>query len=190
MTEAGSAESDASDVSTAGRRPVERDRPHMPHFDLPECLLIKPVRLWLHGPENWTLVGIQYRAHFGEQAGGVGLLALRGLIETINAGARRTMHFRKAWSCFVTGDERALVALAAAVQANDWARARAMAERLVSAQWQGPLIKEAETLMNVFTLKGHRLVNLPPRGKPRPSLSPVAREWQTVVNDLLIDAGD
>ena len=35
-------------------------------LDLPECLLIKPIRLWLHGPENWTLVGMQYRAHFGE----------------------------------------------------------------------------------------------------------------------------
>ena len=37
-------------------------------LDLPECLLIKPIRLWLHGVENWSLVGMQYKAQFGPEA--------------------------------------------------------------------------------------------------------------------------
>ncbi len=133
-------------------------------LDLPECLLIKPIRLWLHGPENWPLVGIQYRAHFGEARTTPAMMALRGIIEILNAGGRKMMHFHKAWKRTTTGDERALVALAAAVQAGDEDRAHAMALRLVSAEWQQPLIEDMMALTDAFTAKGHRFVHLPPRG--------------------------
>tara|TARA_R110002073_G_scaffold70309_1_gene173768 strand:+ start:1157 stop:1840 length:684 start_codon:yes stop_codon:yes gene_type:complete len=133
-------------------------------LDLPECLLIKPIRLWLHGPENWTLVGMQYRAHFGDLRTTRAMVALRGVIETLNAGGRRMMHFHKAWKRTTTGDERALVALAAAVQAADGDRARAMALRLVGLDWQQPLLDDMAALTGVFAARGHRFVHLPPRG--------------------------
>lgn len=136
-------------------------------LDLPECLLIKPIRLWLHGPENWTLVGMQYRAHFGDDRTASALMALRGVIETLNAGGRRMMHFHKAWKRTTTGDERALVALAAAVQAGDGDRARAMALRLVRLDWQQPLLDDMAALAAAFTARGHRFVHLPPRGGRR-----------------------
>lgn len=133
-------------------------------LDLPECLLIKPIRLWLHGPENWPLIGVQYRAHFGEARAVRAMEALRGVIEVLNAGGRRMMHFQKAWKRTTTGDERALVALAAAVQAGDLGRAQAMALRLVSTELQQPLLADMATLAEAFTAKGHRFVHLPPRG--------------------------
>ncbi|PIW27745.1 MAG: hypothetical protein COW30_09605 [Rhodospirillales bacterium CG15_BIG_FIL_POST_REV_8_21_14_020_66_15] len=133
-------------------------------LDLPECLLIKPIRLWLHGPENWPLVSMQYAAHFGSGLSAAALAGLRGVIEVLNAGGRRTMHFHKAWCRTTTGDERALVALAAAVQAGDEARARAMALRLVTAPWQQPLLDDMAALAAAFTARGHRFVHLPPRG--------------------------
>jgi hypothetical protein len=133
-------------------------------LDLPECLLIKPIRLWLHGPENWTLVGMQYSAHFGPSRTNSAMLALRGLIEVLNSGGRRMMQFHKAWSRMATGDERALVALAAAVQAGDDARAEAMALRLVRTPWQAPLLEEMKILTEAFTATGRRFVHLPPRG--------------------------
>ncbi len=134
-------------------------------LDLPECLLIKPIRLWLHGPENWTLVGMQYRAHFGDLRTTRAMVALRGVIETLNAGGRRMMHFHKAWKRTTTGDERALVALAAAVQAGDGDRAQAMALRLVGLDWQQPLLDDMAGLTEAFTARGHRFVHLPPRGR-------------------------
>lgn len=137
-------------------------------LDLPECLLIKPIRLWLHGPENWTLVGMQYRAHFGERRTARAMAALRGVIETLNAGGRRMMHFHKAWKRTTTGDERALVALAAAVQAGDGDRAQAMALRLVRADWQQPLLDDMAALTGAFTARGHRFVHLPQRGRGQP----------------------
>ena len=136
-------------------------------LDLPECLLIKPIRLWLHGPENWNLVGMQYRAHFGPDRSVEALMALRGVIETLNGGGRRMMHFHKAWRRTTTGDERALVALAAAVQAGDTDRAAAMVVRLVGASWQAQLLIDMAALTAVFTYKGHRFVHLPPRGRGR-----------------------
>lgn len=132
-------------------------------LDLPECLLIKPIRLWLHGPENWPLIGVQYRAHFGEVPAIRAMEALRGVIEILNAGGRRMMHFHKAWKRTTTGDERALVALAAAVQAGDGDRARAMALRLVGLEWQQPLLDDMAALTGAFTVRGHRFVHLPPR---------------------------
>lgn len=134
-------------------------------LDLPECLLIKPIRLWLHGPENWPLIGVQYRAHFGEVPAIRAMEALRGVIEILNAGGRRMMHFHKAWKRTTTGDERALVALAAAVQAGDGDRAQAMALRLVGLDWQQPLIDDMTALSEAFTVRGHRFVHLPPRGQ-------------------------
>ena len=136
-------------------------------LDLPECLLIKPIRLWLHGAENWTLVGMQYTAHFGPDRSRQALLALRGLIEILNAGGRRAMSFHKAWSRKATGDERALVALAAAVQARDGDRAQAMALRLVGMPWQQQLLDDMASLTDAFTAKGHRFVHLSPRGQAR-----------------------
>jgi hypothetical protein len=133
-------------------------------LDLPECLLIKPIRLWLHGPENWPLIGLQYRAQFGEIRATGAMVALRGVIEILNAGGRRMMHFQKAWKRTTTGDERALVALAAAVQAGDMGRAQAMALRLVGPDWQQPLLTDLAALTEAFTAKGHRFVHLPPRG--------------------------
>ena len=132
-------------------------------LDLPECLLIKPIRLWLHGPENWPLIGVQYRAHFGEVPAIRAMEALRGVIEILNAGGRRMMHFHKAWKRTTTGDERALVALAAAVQAGDGDRAQAMALRLVGLEWQQPLLDDMAALTGAFTVRGHRFVHLPPR---------------------------
>ena len=138
-------------------------------LDLPECLLIKPIRLWLHGVENWSLVSMQYKAQFGPEAAPTtrALTALRGVIEILNAGGRRCMSFHKAWSRLTTGDERSLVALLAAAQAGDRDRAAAMALRLVTEAWQAPLLAEIETLAEAFAARGHRLVNLPPRGAGR-----------------------
>lgn len=154
-------------TTACGAADQAAERPRRLDFsdlDLPECLLIKPIRLWLHGPENWTLVGMQYRAHFGELRTTRALVALRGVIETLNAGGRRMMHFHKAWKRTTTGDERALVALAAAVQAGDGGRARAMALRLVGLDWQQPLLDDMAALTEAFTARGHRFVHLPPRG--------------------------
>ena len=148
----------------AAERPRRLDFSDM---DLPECLLIKPIRLWLHGPENWNLVGMQYRAHFGPKRTVEAPMALRGVIETLNDGGRRMMHFHKAWRRITTGDERALVALAAAVQAGDTDRAAAMVVRLVGASWQAQLLIDMASLTAVFTDKGHRFVHLPPRGRGR-----------------------
>ncbi|MDT8287953.1 MAG: hypothetical protein RQ748_12660, partial [Elusimicrobiales bacterium] len=140
------------DCSGAGpilRRVPEAARPRRLDFsdlDLPECLLIKPIRLWLHGAENWTLVAMQYNAHFGPGLASGALTALRGVIETLNAGGRRMMQFHKAWKRPTTGDERALVALAAAVQAGDHDRARAMALRLVEGPWQQALLDDMAAL--------------------------------------------
>ena len=138
-------------------------------LDLPECLLIKPIRLWLHGVENWSLVSMQYKAQFGPEAAPTAraLTALRGIIEILNAGGRRCMSFHKAWSRLTTGDERSLVALLAAAQAGDRDRAEAMALRLVTEDWQAPLLADIETLADSFAARGHRLVNLPARGQGR-----------------------
>ena len=156
----------APSLTGAAERTVERPRRlDFSDLDLPECLLIKPIRLWLHGPENWNLVGMQYSAHFGPAWATEALMALRGVIEILNSGGRRTMAFHKAWSRKATGDERALVALAAAVQAGDQNRAQAMALRLVGASWQQPLLDDLASLTKAFTAKGHRFVHLPPRGQ-------------------------
>ena len=157
-------------TAACGASDQAADRPRRLDFsdlDLPECLLIKPIRLWLHGPENWNLVGMQYRAHFGPDRSVEALMALRGVIETLNGGGRRMMHFHKAWRRTTTGDERALVALAAAVQAGDTDRAAAMVVRLVGASWQAQLLIDMAALTAVFTYKGHRFVHLPPRGRGR-----------------------
>lgn len=169
----------ATACGAAGQAAERPRRLDFSDLDLPECLLIKPIRLWLHGPENWTLVGMQYRAHFGELRTARAMVALRGVIETLNAGGRRMMHFHKAWKRTITGDERALVALAAAVQAGDGDRARAMALRLVGLDWQQPLLDDMAALTEVFTARGHRFVHLPPRGQgPAGRAAPVriARE--------------
>ena len=158
-------------ATACGATDQAAERPRRLDFsdlDLPECLLIKPIRLWMHGPENWPLVGMQYHAHFGELRTTRAMVALRGVIETLNAGGRRMMHFHKAWKRTTTGDERALVALAAAVQAGDGDRAQAMALRLVGPDWQQPLLDDMAALTGAFTARGHRFVHLPPRGRGQP----------------------
>ncbi len=135
------------------------------NLDLPECLVIKSFRLWLHGPENWTYVGMQYKAHFGTGSASVAMIALKGLIEELNGGARRPMQFMKVWCRGTTGDERAIIALLAAVQAEDWHRARAMADRMVEPRFQARLLDHAENLASAFRAKGHRFVHLSARGQ-------------------------
>lgn len=173
----------AGDARLHDRRHNRRDYSDL---DLPECLFIKSIRLWLHGPENWQLIGIQYQAHFGPGLASVALLALKSVIEIINTGARRPLAFHRVWSRRSTGDERSLIALLAACQAGDDARSEALAGWLVHAPVQALLLDQIETLAAAFSKKGHRFVHLSPRHGPRDKrkAGPIRRM------DDLLDAGD
>lgn len=134
-------------------------------FDVPERTLTRAIRLWLEGPENWDLIRAQYGVFFEAQARSA-LAGLRGVIEALNIGARRDLLFHPLLSSKTTADERALVALLAALQVGDWDAARARARWLVGFPWQTLLLEEAWLLAGAFKARGLLFVPLTQRRNP------------------------
>lgn len=112
-------------------------------LDAPERLLVGSVRRWLKASADWPIIADQFRLAFGDNECLYALNGLKGLLETLATGARRTLYFHQPCCGHVSADEQSLLTLIAALQHGRHGHAHAILRWLLPISHQAAAYKHA-----------------------------------------------
>ena len=143
----------------AGRRCIGWD------LDWPERLFVTAVRVWLGGASARADFLATLRHNLGS-GGTRAAESLDGFLEILVRGARRVLWFRRCDAFGVTADERALVALVAAVQHREEERAAAALRWLLPRNLQSEALARVRAFAAVLADSGFWLSMVSPRRPP------------------------
>jgi hypothetical protein len=122
-----------------------------------EQLVLWAARRWLANRSGWDRVGEEFALALGCGRARVALAVLETLLGALHGGARRTVYLHRLDCARVSGDEQALLATIAALQAGDTRRAAALLDCLLPPSALRAALGGAEALADALTDAGRVL---------------------------------